>query len=118
MTDPQVFYNREDLWRLRWKSRRPGAAHGTLLHPDELPEADQLEYLLMTPFTPHNRDNMILDGRQLRFSEYGKMLFYELRRKSSSTAKQIEAMSDQNTTSLSSSPLEPTRVRESLRNRS
>ena len=36
MTDPQVFYNREDLWTAsNGKIRRPSAAHGALLRPDQ-----------------------------------------------------------------------------------
>ena len=36
MTDPQVFYNREDLWASPNETyARRDAAHGALLHPDE-----------------------------------------------------------------------------------
>jgi len=38
---------------------RRRSVNGALLHPGELPGSDQLEYMLMTPFTPQNRDNMI-----------------------------------------------------------
>ena len=60
MTDPQVFYNREDLWTA------PMEKYAGQVQPMEpyyiltkLPGSNQLEYLLMTPFTPQNRDNMI-----------------------------------------------------------
>jgi len=61
---------------------------------------DQIEYLLMTPFTPQKRNNMIswLAAR-CDFPEYGKMLFYELpKEKLIYGPMQIEAMIDQNTT--------------------
>jgi hypothetical protein len=60
MTDPQVFYNREDLW-VAPKEKYEGAVNS--MEPYyilmKLPGSDQLEYLILTPFTPQNRDNMI-----------------------------------------------------------
>ena len=66
----------------------------------KLPGSDQLEYLLMTPFTPQNRDNMISwMAARSDFPEYGKMLFYELpKEKLIYGPNQVEAMIDQNTT--------------------
>ena len=101
MTDPQVFYNREDLW----DSPRE-EYDGNVLSMDpyyilmKLPGSDRLEYLLMTPFTPQNRDNMIAwVGARCDFPEYGKMIFYELpKEKLIYGPNQIEAMIDQNTT--------------------
>jgi hypothetical protein len=100
MTDPQVFYNREDLWV------PPQEKYDGKLAPMEpyyilmkLPGSDQLEYLLMSPFTPQNRDNMIawLAARS-DFPDYGKMLFYELPKdKLTYGPNQIGAMIDQST---------------------
>jgi uncharacterized membrane protein (UPF0182 family) len=100
MTVPQVYYNREDLWVL------PNEAYAGAVAPMKpyyilmkLPGSDQLEYLLMTPFTPQKRNNMIswLAAR-CDFPEYGKMLFYELPKdKLIYGPMQIEAMIDQNT---------------------
>ena len=66
----------------------------------KLPGSDQLEYLLMTPFTPQNRDNMISwMAARSDFPEYGKMLFYQLpKEKLIYGPNQIEAMINQNTT--------------------
>ena len=66
----------------------------------KLPGSDQLDYLLMTPFTPQNRDNMISwMAARCDFPEYGKMLFYQLpKEKLIYGPMQIEAMIDQNTT--------------------
>jgi uncharacterized protein len=101
MTVPQVFYNREDLWVL------PNETYAGNVAPMKpyyilmkLPGSDQLEYLLMTPFTPQNRDNMISwMAARCDFPEYGKMLFYQLpKEKLIYGPMQIEAMIDQNTT--------------------
>jgi uncharacterized membrane protein (UPF0182 family) len=101
MTDPQVFYNREDLWV------PPQEKYDGKMSPMEpyyilmkLPGSDQLEYLMMSPFTPKNRDNMIswLAARS-DFPNYGKMLFYELPKdKLTYGPNQISAMIDQSTT--------------------
>ncbi len=101
MTDPQVFYNREDLWTAPMEKY---AGQAQPMEPyyilTKLPGSDQLEYLLMTPFTPQNRDNMISwMAARSDFPEYGKMLFYELpKEKLIYGPNQVEAMIDQNTT--------------------
>jgi len=101
MTDPQVFYNREDLWA------PPKEKYAGQVLPMEpyyilmkLPGSSKLEYLLMTPFTPQNRDNMIAwMAARSDFPGYGKMLFYELpKEKLIYGPNQVEAMIDQNTT--------------------
>jgi uncharacterized membrane protein (UPF0182 family) len=101
MTDPQVFYNREDQWV------PPQEKYDGKLSPMEpyyilmkLPGSDQLEYLLMSPYTPQNRDNMIswLAARS-DFPDYGKMLFYQLPKdKLTYGPNQVGAMIDQSTT--------------------
>jgi hypothetical protein len=101
MTDPQVFYNREDLWVA------PNEEYAGKVQPMEpyyilmkLPGSNELQYLLMTPFTPQNRDNMISwMAAKSDFPDYGKMLFYQLpKEKLVYGPAQIEAMIDQNTT--------------------
>lgn len=100
MTDPQVYYNREDLWVL------PNETYAGKVAPMQpyyilmkLPGSDQLEYLLMTPFTPQKRNNMISwMAARSDFPDYGKMLFYQLpKEKLIYGPMQIEAMIDQNT---------------------
>ena len=101
MTDPQVFYNREDLWAAP-KEKYAGEVQA--MEPyyilAKLPGSDQLEYMLMTPFTPQTRDNMISwMAARSDFPQYGKMLFYQLpKEKLVYGPNQIEAMIDQNTT--------------------
>ncbi len=101
MTDPQVFYNREDLWVLPNESY---AGKVAAMKPYyilmKLPGSDRLEYQIMTPFTPQKRDNMIswMTAR-CDSPDYGKMLFYQLpKEKLIYGPMQIEAMIDQNTT--------------------
>ncbi len=101
MTDPQVFYNREDLWVAPTETY---AGKPMPMEPNyilmKLPGSDRLEYLLMTPFTPQNRDNMISwMAARCDFPGYGSMLFYQLpKEKLVYGPNQIEAMIDQNTT--------------------
>ncbi len=101
MTDPQVFYNREDLWvapQEKYDGKVTGMDPYYILM--KLPESDQLEYLIMSPFTPQNRDNMIAWlAARCDFPDYGKMVFYELpKEKLIYGPNQIGAMIDQNTT--------------------
>jgi uncharacterized protein len=100
MTDPQVFYNREDLWVA---PKETYAGQSLPMEPYyilmKLPGSNHLQYLLMTPFTPQNRDNMISwMAARCDFPNYGKMLFYQLPKdKLIYGPSQIEAMIDQNT---------------------
>jgi uncharacterized membrane protein (UPF0182 family) len=101
MTDPQVFYNREDLWV---SPNETYAGASAQMDPYyilmKLPGSGQLEYLLMTPFTPQNRDNMISwIAARCDFPSYGSMIFYQLpKEKLVYGPSQIEAMINQNTT--------------------
>ena len=101
MTDPQVFYNREDLWVA------PNETYAGQQAPMEpyymlmkLPGSNTLEYLLMTPFTPQGRNNMISwMAARSDFPGYGSMLFYELpKEKLTYGPSQVEAIIDQNPT--------------------
>jgi len=100
MTDPQVFYNREELW-VAPRERYAGEVHPMKPYYIlmKLPGSNELQYLLMTPFTPQNRDNMIAwVAAKSDFPDYGKMLFYQLpKEKLVYGPAQIEAMIDQNT---------------------
>ncbi len=89
MTDPQVFYNREDLWALPQERFAQTAANGTdqaaaqTIQPYyvlmRLPGESTNEFLLLLPFTPAGKSNMISwivarsDG-----ADYGKLLGYRL----------------------------------------
>jgi hypothetical protein len=101
MVDPQVFYNREDLWVPPLEkfddATNPMDPYYMLM---KLPDSKQLEYLIMTPFTPQKRDNMIAWlAARCDYPDYGKMLLYELpKEKLIYGPNQISAMLDQNTT--------------------
>jgi uncharacterized membrane protein (UPF0182 family) len=57
MLDPQVFYNKEDQWAI------PGETTDNPMVPFyvlmQLPGQDHEDFLLMQPFTPRSKDNMI-----------------------------------------------------------
>lgn len=78
MTDAQVFYNREDQWQI------PNEIYGDkprLVEPyyliTSLPEVPFAEFILLLPFTPKERTNLVAwlaarsDGEN-----YGKLLLY------------------------------------------
>jgi uncharacterized membrane protein (UPF0182 family) len=80
MTDPIVFYNREDQWRA---SNEIYDAQQQVVKPyyliTKLPSGQREEFILLRPFTPAQRNNLIAwlsarsDGDQ-----YGKMRLYTL----------------------------------------
>jgi uncharacterized membrane protein (UPF0182 family) len=100
MTAAQVFYNQEDLWDF---PQEKYAGSAIPLEPYyilmRLPDTQALQYLLMTPFTPQNRDNMIAwMAAECDFPQYGHLLVYQLPKKRLIFGPiQIEAMIDQNT---------------------
>lgn len=60
MQDPQVFYNKEDQWALPGET---ADGTGTPMDPFyvlmQLPEESTEDFMMMMPFTPRNKDNMI-----------------------------------------------------------
>ena len=100
MTAPQVFYNQEDLWDF---PQEKYAGSAIPLEPYyilmRLPDTQALQYLLMTPFTPQKRDNMIAwMAAECDFPQYGHLIVYQLPKKRLIFGPiQIEAMIDQNT---------------------
>ena len=82
MRDPQVFYNKEDIWEIArdlfGQSGQPEPLTPTYVVAT-LPGERQPEYLLILPFSPRGKDNLIgwmaarCDGDQL-----GKLIFYQL----------------------------------------
>jgi len=61
MTDPQVFYNKEDLWKIPESfsegSTNPMVPYYTVMKLAEVGKAE--EFILMVPFTPAKKENMI-----------------------------------------------------------
>ena len=101
MTVPQVFYNREDIWAS--PNEKFGSA-AVKMQPYyvlmKLPGEDRLQFLLMTPVTPKNRDNMIAwIAARSDFPGYGELIAYGLSKDSLILGpRQIEATIDQDTT--------------------
>src|SRR5574337_2005220 len=60
MRDPQVFYNKEDLWSIPKKAvdgqEREMESYYTIMR---LPGEKDEEFILLTPFNPSKKDNMI-----------------------------------------------------------
>lgn len=80
MTQPQVFYNNEDLWT------RPREQYGgqmIAMEPyyviTQLPGEEGLEFSLMTPMTPEARDNMVAwIAARSDAEHYGRLIAYKL----------------------------------------
>ncbi len=80
MTSPQVFYNQEDLWSLPTevynKSQQTMLPYYIIMR---LPGTKSEEFILMLPFTPSKKNNMVAwlcarcDGKN-----YGQLLEYRL----------------------------------------
>lgn len=99
MSNPDVFYNREDVWRF------PTEVYDNepqLVEPYyvimRLPQEDAEEFILILPFTPVSKDNMIAwfsarsDGEN-----YGRLLLYEFPKQELVYGpSQIEARINQN----------------------
>src|SRR5262249_42474447 len=101
MTVPQVFYNREDVWAPP-KERYGGDT--ITMEPYyvlmRLPGEQRLQFLLMTPVTPNERDNMIA-WLAARSDEpgYGELIVYKLSKDRLTLGPlQVEATIDQDTT--------------------
>ena len=84
MDDPQIFYNKEDLWEIpaiAQEGEQPADGKTPAMTPRhmimKLPGEKTEEYILMLPFTPRAKDNLSAwmvarnDGEQ-----YGKLVVY------------------------------------------
>lgn len=100
MTDPYVFYNKEDPWLIPTevvddKSQTMEPYYIIM----KLPGEEEAEYILMLPFTPKSRPNMVgwmcarMDG-----DNYGKLLVYNFPKQETIYGpEQIESRINQNT---------------------
>jgi uncharacterized membrane protein (UPF0182 family) len=102
MTDPQVFYNREDLWTVASDVAVAANSERTPMEPNfvlmKLPEEKSLEFVAILPFTPANRNNMIawIAGRS-DDAHYGEAIVYDFpKTRLVDGPLQIEARIDQN----------------------
>ncbi len=83
MTNPQIFYNKEDLWEIPMLgpagSEAPMAPYYTIM---KLPGEPKEEFILMLPFTPNRKDNLSawIAGR-CDGENYGQLLVYRFPKK-------------------------------------
>ncbi|PTV99303.1 hypothetical protein C8C76_11121 [Halanaerobium saccharolyticum] len=60
MEDPVVYYNREDVWEIPQENYQGSTVPVEPYYiMNQLPGEDKAEFILMSPFTPSNRDNMV-----------------------------------------------------------
>src|SRR6267378_3719645 len=104
MTDPQVFYNREDLWTVASEvgMDESGQQKTQPMEPNfvlmKLPGESAVEFVEILPFTPNNRNNLIgwIAGRS-DGAQYGTSVVYDFpKTKLVDGPLQIEARIDQN----------------------
>jgi len=98
MQDPQVFYNKEDLWSIPGKtgSDRDMEPYYTIM---KLPGESKEEFILLVPFTPSKKDNMSAWlAARCDVPNYGKVIIYKFpKQKLVYGPHQIEARIDQDT---------------------
>ncbi len=101
MTDPEVFYNREDLWNVATEVGSQDMSP-QVMEPNyvlmTLPGEDTPEFINILPFTPANRNNLIgwIGGRS-DGAHYGEAVVYDFpKSKLVDGPLQIEARIDQN----------------------
>jgi uncharacterized protein len=104
MTNPEVFYNREDLWTVATDvaTSEQASQATTPIEPNfvvmKLPGETRPEFVEMLPFTPANRNNLIgwIAGRS-DGEHYGTALVYDFpKTRLVAGPLQIEARIDQN----------------------
>jgi uncharacterized protein len=104
MTDPEVFYNREDLWTVATEVglSESGEQATQTMEPNyvlmKLPGESNVEFVNILPFTPANRNNLIgwIAGRSDGV-HYGTSIVYDFpKTKLVDGPLQIEARIDQN----------------------
>jgi uncharacterized membrane protein (UPF0182 family) len=104
MTDPEVFYNREDLWTVASDVGMDTARQQTTLPMEPnfvlmtLPGESRSEFIEILPFTPANRNNLIgwIAGRS-DDPHYGSAVVYDFpKTRLIDGPLQVEARIDQN----------------------
>ena len=95
MTEPKVFYNKEDLWEIPSYSDKPMQPYNTIM---KLPGEDKEEYILLLPYTPSKRDNLAAWlAARCDMPNYGDLIVYVFPRdRLVFGPRQINARIDQN----------------------
>ena len=97
MTDPNTFYNKEDVWEVISQGDRQDRLDAYYMIM-RLAGEEKAEFVLIAPFMPVGRDNMIawMAGRS-DGENYGQLLVYRFpKQKLIYGPSQIEALTDQN----------------------
>ena len=102
MQDAQVFYNKEDLWDVplqKGASDQEDVPMKGYYVTMRLPDQKEEEFMLMLPFTPSNKSNMIAwICAQCDGENYGKLLVYKFpKEKLVYGPRQVEARINQQT---------------------
>ena len=102
MENPTVFYNKEDVWQVAnekqsEKEEDKKIDSGYIIM--KLPEREKEEFVLMVPYTPREKDNMVSWLAALNDGEdYGKLIVYKFpKQKLVYGPMQIEKRIDQDT---------------------
>jgi uncharacterized membrane protein (UPF0182 family) len=104
MTNPEVFYNREDMWTVATETGTTdnGDQRTLSMAPNfvlmKLPDESDLEFVEILPFTPVNRNNLIgwIAGRS-DGAHYGTSVVYDFpKSRLVDGPQQIESRIDQN----------------------
>lgn len=100
MKDPMVFYNREDEWvvpdEVYRQNREQMQPYYVIM---KLPEEQSEEFILMLPFTPRSKENMIgWMAARCDTPDYGDLIVYQFSKQQLTYGPmQIEARIDQDT---------------------
>lgn len=95
MTDPKVFYNKEDLWEVPVHNDKAMDANYLIM---KLPEEKKEEFVILMPYTPAKRDNLAAwFAARCDEQNYGKLLVFTFPRdRLVFGPRQIDARIDQN----------------------
>lgn len=79
MNNPQVFYNQEDLWRTPFEiydgRKQPMEPYYVIM---KFADNEKVEFVLIQPFTPVNKDNMVAwIAARCDPENYGKLTLFE-----------------------------------------
>jgi hypothetical protein len=97
MRDPQVFYNKEDVWDIPPRTGRRDVPMEPYYIIMKLPEEKTEEFILLIPFTPARKDNMSAwMAARSDPPHYGKLIVYNMpKQKLVFGPRQIEARLNQ-----------------------
>ena len=102
MNDPQVFYNKEDVWT--FPTETYDSDTGITMEPYYMyvqnPTTQRFEYVMMMPLTPSNKNNLVsILTASCEPENFGEITVYKLPKQETVYGPlQIEALIDQNTT--------------------